>query len=276
MSQPISPTHPERPTADRPSLVAVILTRNEADHISACIASLTGWTDAVVVWDSGSSDATAQLAYLAGALVIERPFDNYAAQRQAALDSLSADWVLFVDADERVPAALRDEILAVLTEQRRAEAGASSVQPVNGYWLARRNLIVGRRMQGGGFWPDYQLRLLRRAAARYLSEREVHEVVDVGGREAKLAEPLVHHNYRSWAQFFAKQRAYAAYEARILKSRGIRARPHNFVLQPLREFRRRFFTLRGYLDGAAGLRLALLLAWYYGFYPYWLLARGKV
>lgn len=260
-----------------PSLVAVILTRNEAEHITACIDSLRGWTDTVVVWDSGSDDATAALAYLAGALVIERPFDNYAAQRQAALDTLSADWVLFIDADERVPAALRDEILRALAQDGDAAAlGANPAGSADGYWIARRNFIVGRQMRGGGFWPDHQLRLLRRSAARYVAEREVHEVVEVAGREARLLEPLIHYNYRSWRQFFAKQRAYAALEARILKQRGIRARPHNFVLQPLREFRRRFFTLKGTRDGLAGLRLALLLAWFYGFYPYWLLLRNKV
>lgn len=264
------PDHTATDAGERPSLVAVILTRNEAEHITACVDSVRGWTDAVVVWDSGSQDETALLAYLAGAVVIERPFDNYAAQRQAVLDTLSADWVLFVDADERAPAALRDEILRAVAAPER------DGRPVNGFWIARRNIIVGRQMRGGGFWPDHQLRLLRRAAARYVAEREVHEVVDVGGLEATLHEPLVHYNYRSWQQFHTKQRVYAAYEARILKQRGIRPRPHNFVLQPLREFWRRFVTLHGYRDRVAGLRLAVLLAWYYGFYPYWLLWRGRV
>lgn len=271
MTSPASAAE-QAPTAT-PLLVAVVLTRNEADHITACVDSLRGWTDMVVVWDSGSDDATAALAYLAGAVVIQRPFDNYAAQRQAALDSLSAEWVLFIDADERVPAPLRDEILRAVAGQGEGVQGEPAI---DGFWIARRNFIVGRQMRGGGFWPDHQLRLLRRSAARYVAEREVHEVVEVDGHEAQLREPLIHYNYRSWRQFFAKQRAYAALEARILKQRGIRARPHNFVLQPLREFRRRFFTLKGTRDGLAGLRLALLLAWFYGFYPYWLLLRKKV
>ncbi len=83
--------------------------------------------------------------------------------------------------------------------------------------------------------------------------------------------PLIHYNYATWPQFFEKQRFYARYEARILAARGIRPRPHNFVLQPLREFRRRFITLQGWRDGRQGLRLALLLAWYYGFMPYWIM-----
>jgi (heptosyl)LPS beta-1,4-glucosyltransferase len=241
-------------------LVAVILTKNEAVHIEACVASLRDWVDEVIVWDSGSSDRTVQLAQAAGALVVERPFDNYAAQRQAVLDSVNASWILFVDADERATPGMADEVHRCIEDEH-----------INGYWVPRRNFIVGYEVTGGGFYPDYQLRLLRREAAQYVTEREVHEIVDVDGAEGYLTCPLLHHNYATWPQFHRKQRFYAGYEARILAARGIRPRPHNFVLQPLREFRRRFFTLEGRRDGLFGLRLALLLAWYYGFMPYWIL-----
>jgi glycosyltransferase involved in cell wall biosynthesis len=244
-------------------LAVVILTKNEARHISACVESVTGWCDALVVWDSGSDDGTQQLAYLAGASVIERPFDNYAAQRQAVLDTVCAEWVLFIDADERVTPQLRQEILSTLAQPQH-----------DGYWLARRNFIVGHEMRAGGFFPDYQLRLLRRAAAHYVAEREVHEIVEIAGSQGKLVAPLLHYNYETWSQFHRKQKVYAAYEAQILAARGIRPRPHNFVLQPLREFRRRFFTLAGWRDGVHGLHLAVLLAWYYGVVPYWVLLRS--
>lgn len=243
-------------------LAIVILTKNEARHITECVKSVVGWCDALIVWDSGSDDGTQQLAYLAGASVIERRFDNYAAQRQAVLDTIDAEWVLFIDADERVTPELRQEILATL------------VQPEHdGYWLARRNFIVCHEMRAGGFTPDYQLRLLRRAAAHYVAEREVHEIVEIAGSQGKLAAPLLHYNYETWSQFHRKQKVYAAYEAQILAARGIRPRPHNFVLQPLREFHRRFITLAGWRDGVHGLRLAVLLAWYYGFVPYWVLLK---
>ena len=243
-------------------LAAVILTRNEAHNIGACVASLSGWVDQVVVWDSGSSDDTVATAQAAGAVVVQRPFDNYAAQRQAALDAVAAEWIFFVDADERATPALAAEV-----QQRLA------VEAAVGYWTPRRNFIVGHEMRGGGFYPDYQLRLLRRGYARYVREREVHEIVTLAGPDACLTAPLIHYNYGTWAQFHAKQRVYAAYEARILAQRGIHPRPHNFVLQPLREFWRRFVTLQGWRDGWHGVRLAGLLAWYYGFMPYWVLLR---
>lgn len=245
-------------------LVAAILTYNEARHIVACIQSLRDWVDQVVVWDSGSTDGTPALARDAGAWVVHRPFDDYAHQRQAVLDTLRADWILFVDADERATPALAQEVRQAIQATERA-----------GYWIPRRNFIVGHETRGGGFWPDYQLRLLRRHRAAYDLTRPVHEVVVLDGPAGHLQEPLIHLNYHAWSQFHAKQRRYARYEARILAQRDIRPRPHNFVLQPWREFRRRFFTLAGYRDGLHGLRLALLLAWYYGFLPYWILWRDS-
>jgi len=247
-----------------PHLAAVILTYNEAHNVDWCVLSLRDGVDAVVVWDSGSTDDTVARARRAGALVVQRPFDNYAGQRQAALDAIAADWLLFVDADERMTPALMDEIRAATAREDAA-----------GYWIPRRNWIVGHEMRGGGFTPDYQLRLLRRSAARYVPERQVHEVVELAGESRHLSQPLLHYNYLTWQQFDRKQRAYAGYEARILAARGVRPRPHNFVLQPMREFRRRFITLGGWRDGGFGLQLALRLAWWYGVEPYRLLSRTQ-
>jgi (heptosyl)LPS beta-1,4-glucosyltransferase len=245
-------------------LVAVILTYNEAHNLCACIDSLRGWVDGVVVWDSGSTDATQQIARQAGATVVERAFDNYSAQRQAALDATEAEWIFFVDADERATPELAREIHQLLSTPTRSLAGG---------WVPRRNFIVGHEMRAGGFSPDYQLRLLRRNAAHYVQERPVHEIVALKGSAVYLQTPLIHFNYLSWPQFHHKQRLYAGYEARILAQQGIRPQPHNFVLQPLREFWRRFVTLKGWRDGVQGLWLAALLAWYYGFVPYLLLLR---
>jgi glycosyltransferase involved in cell wall biosynthesis len=241
-------------------LIGVILAKNEVRHIGDCIRALQPWVDAVVVWDSGSTDGTQQVARQAGALVVMRPFDHFAGQRQSALDSLNTAWILFVDADERVTPALGAEV------RRLATAGGA-----DGYWIPRRNFIAGHEMRFGGYFPDYQLRLLRRGAAHYDLHREVHEFASLDGPGVQIQEPLIHFNYENWSQFHRKQRGYAAYEARILAAKGIRPRPHNFVLQPWREFWRRYVTLSGWRDGWPGLRLALWLAWYYGFMPYRLL-----
>lgn len=242
-------------------LAAVILTKNEARHIEACIASLQ-WCERVVLSDSFSDDGTVELARSAGAVIIQRPFDNFASQRNAALDSVDAEWVFFVDADERATPELAAEVRQAIHDPDKA-----------GWWVPRDNYIAGKLVRHGGYYPDHQLRLLRRAKARYDPARPVHEVVILDGPEGHLQHPLVHYNYDSWAQVHVKQRRYARLEARRLADQSIRPLPHKFISQPLREFYRRVITLKGYKDGIHGLRLHALLAYYYGFLPYVHLAR---
>lgn len=233
-------------------LAAVILTFNEAQHIVACIDSVR-FADTIIVFDSFSTDDTVQFAQSAGAQVIQHAFANYASQREAALEAMrgTAEWVLFVDADERV------------TEALAAEVRVSIERPgVAGYRIPRDNYIFGRLTRGAGWYPDYQTRLLRVGAAHYDLTRQVHEVVVLDGEEGTLQHPFIHYNYRDLPQFIEKQRRYTAYDARILYEQGVRPKPQNFVLQPLRQFWWRFITLKGYGDGWHGLRLSLLMAWY--------------
>lgn len=234
-------------------LTAVILTYNEEANVADCLDSVA-FADARVVFDSGSTDRTAEIAREAGATVIQRTFDNYANQRNAALDAVadSSDWVLFVDADERVTSALADAV------RRAVDQGPAYA----GWRIARHNYIFGKLTLGAGWYPDYQTRLLRPDAARYDPERKVHEVVLLDGPLGTIDESFVHINYTRFDQFVSKQQRYTAYEARILYEQGVRPKPHNFILQPLRHFRWRFFTHKGYRDGLHGLRLCVLMAWY--------------
>jgi (heptosyl)LPS beta-1,4-glucosyltransferase len=243
-------------------LAAVILTKNAAKHILDCIETLR-FADLVVVSDSYSDDGTAELAQKAGAKVLQRPFDNFAGQRNAAMDAVEAEWIFFVDADERIPPELALEVRK-----------ATLQEPEVGWWVPRHNYIAGQLVRYGGFYPDYQLRLLRRDRARYDPGRPVHEVVLLDGPSGQLQNEMVHYNYDDWAQFHAKQRRYALFEGQILRERGVKPWPHKFVRFPLREFWRRYVTLEGYKDGWLGLKLAVLLGFYYGFMPHWYLV-GK-
>jgi glycosyltransferase involved in cell wall biosynthesis len=229
---------------------AVVLTLNEERHISACLATLT-WADERVVFDSFSTDATVTLARQAGARVVQHPFENYAQQRNAALSAAESDWVFFVDADERCPAALGEEIQGIVASARH-----------DVYAVPRHNYLFGRLTLGAGWYPDYQARLFRVGKACFDPLREVHEVARHDGEMGYLKTELIHYNYDTVGQFHTKQRKYAQYDAGILFKQGVRPRLHNFVLQPLREFRRRFFALRGYRDGWHGLRLSMLMAYY--------------
>jgi glycosyltransferase involved in cell wall biosynthesis len=235
-----------------PTISAVILTKNEARNIADCLASVH-WADEVLVLDSFSTDDTVAIAQAQGARLAQRAFQDWANQRNAALDLAVGEWVFFVDADERATPELAAEIRGVSAQD----------SPV-GWWVPRRNYIFGRWIRHAGWSPDYQLRLLRRGRARYDPTRPVHELVLLDGEDGHLQNPLLHYNYDRLSQFIAKQNRYTSLEARELQAKSIRARPWSPILQPWREFWRRYVTLEGYKDGGHGLLLSLLMAYYSG------------
>lgn len=239
-------------------LAAVILTYNEAAHVAECVASVQ-FADLVVVFDSFSTDQTVELARAAGAEVIQHTFKDYADQRNAALNAMQgrADWVLFVDADERVTPELAAEARQVIERPGYA-----------GFRIPRHNYIFGKLTRGAGWYPDYQTRLLKVGAAQFDPARAVHETALLNGELGTLEHPFIHYNYRDVQQFHEKQQRYSTYDAQMLREQNIRPKPQNYILQPLRQFRWRFITLKGYTDGLHGLHLSLLMAWY-EFRKYW-------
>ena len=238
-------------------LTAVVLTKNEERNVASCLETLR-WANRLLVLDSFSQDATVALAREAGALVHQSPFVNWPVQRNLGLQLAETPWVLFVDADERVSPKLAEEIRRALNANQE-ERGS---EPPVGYWIPRRNYIFGHWVRHAGWSPDYQLRLLFRAKVRYDETREVHELVILEGAEGRLEEPLIHYNYDTLEQFLAKQERYAFHQARTLYHQGVRVRARNFILQPLREFHRRYVTWKGYREGWLGFQLSLLMAYY--------------
>lgn len=235
------------------TLAAIVLCHNELEHLQPCLETVKFADDMLVFVDANSpvSEDVQRLAQEAGARTVLRPFDDYASHRNAALEAVSTDWVLFVDVDERITPELAAEVQAVIANPQAA-----------GYGIPRYNYIFGVRTRYTGWYPDYQTRLLDRRRAHYDPARPVHEVVILDGEQGYLEQAMIHYNYRDLQHFIAKQRRYAAIDAGILFEQGVRPRPHNFILQPLRQFRWRFIELEGYRDGLHGLRLSLLMAWY--------------
>lgn len=192
------------------TLSAVVIAMNERDMIAAAVTSCR-FADEVLVVDGGSTDGTQDIARAAGARVVERPFDDFARQRTFALSQATGDWVVFVDADERVPPALAREILGVVTDSAHA-----------GYRLPRRNMVLGRWLDWHFGGQDAPVRLVKRTAAR-LRPQGVHEVIEVDGTTGTLANKLVHLTHRSVADLVDKINRYSGIEADELAAKGARA-----------------------------------------------------
>ena len=237
-------------------LAAVILTKNEEKHIGDCLDSLA-WADRRVVVDSFSTDRTCAIAREHGAEVLQHPFSDYAAQRNVAIDAIDADWIFFVDADERATPELAQEIKGIVSPE-----GPEMV----GWNVPRQNYLFGKLTCGAGYWPDYQMRLLKHGHARY--DRPASEIVVLDGPAGDLQQPLIHYNYETIAQFRAKQTFRIEFEATNLYRQGAKSKFYTPYYMTVKHFWWRFVTLKGYQDGVHGLRLSLLLGYYFGYRYY--------
>ena len=232
-------------------LSVCIITSAEEERIRECLESVA-WADEIVVVDAESTDKTATIAREFTDRIIIRPWGGFAAQKNFALDQATGDWILSLDADERVTAELRAAIEGVL--------GADG--PAAGYAVPRRNIFWGRWVRHGTLYPDWQLRLFKRGAGRFV-EHQVHESVRVSGPTARLADaPLLHVSYRDLSDFVTRSNRYASLGAEqwIASGRGVSAA--DIVLRPLGRFLSMYVLHAGFRDGWRGFFLAVLYAQY--------------
>lgn len=255
-------------------LTTVITSRDEELHVGRCVDSVRE-LGPVIVLDSGSTDRTVEIARDLGARVVEHPWEGYAAQKNWALANLpiEGEWVLFLDADERLTEACRREIAAKV-----------NANGVNGYFIARENIVLGRRLRHAWWYPDYQMRVFRRERARY-EDRLVHEHVVISGQTDVLSEPLIHENLKGINAWMLRHMRYAQLEAeeirkawqdvepdtikpRFFGSRAERRRAlktrvwYRLPFRPAIRFGWMYFVKRGFLDGRPGLAYCQLVAAY--------------
>jgi len=231
-------------------LTVTVITLNEAAHITDCLASVA-WADEILVVDSGSTDGTVDLARAAGARVIVRDWPGYAAQKNFAASEASHDWILSVDADERVTPALAREIQAVLT----------SDPVVAGYRIPRVTWHLGRWIRHTDWYPDYQLRLYDRRRARW-RPRRVHESVETDGPYERLTAELQHYAYRDVAHHVETMERYTSLAAEQMHAEGRRAGVWSLTVHPLAAFLRNYVLKGGFLEGRPGLIISLMNARY--------------
>ena len=243
---------PDRPTdrsaPRRPTIGAFVIAKDEEAGIAECLGMLR-FCDEVVVVDGGSADRTVELAREAGAnVVVRKDWRGFGVQKQRALDLMSTDWVLSVDADERVPEALAAEIVAAVGQPGRA-----------GYRLNRKTMFLGRFLRHGGWFPDHVLRLARRAACRF-SDDVVHERMLVAGDVGRLRTPLLHYSYPAVDDVLAKLRLYALATAGVRRGRGKRGGLAMALMRAAFTFAKAYVFRAGMLDGWQGLVAAIYRA----------------
>lgn len=229
--------------------VSVILaTFNEEINVKDCLESVK-WADEIVIVDGTSADKTVEIAkkYTDKIFVRENP-TMFHINKQMAIDKATGDWILYLDADERVSPELKKEILATLKKPA-----------ADGYWIPRRNIIFGKWIKHAGWYPDHQLKLFKRTKA-HLPCRSVHEQLVLEGKAGHLKKDLIHMNYRTMDLFIRRMHLYTENDKNLFLSQGKKVVPLDAIRFPQKEFLKRFFRDEGYKDGLHGLVLSLFQA----------------
>jgi glycosyltransferase involved in cell wall biosynthesis len=245
-------------------LSVIVITKNEAANIGACLDSVA-FADERIVVDDHSEDGTADIAGRSGARVVARRFDGFGPQKNHALSLAEGDWVLALDADERVSPSLRQAIESAIA------------QPASdGYEIPRLSSFCGRPMRHSGWYPDYVLRLFRRGRARFTDDL-VHERVVCDGAVARLKEPLLHAPVVRLEDALSRMDRYSTAGAAMLVAQGRRVGFASGITHGLWTFLRVYFLQAGFLDGREGFLLAVANAegTYYRYMKAWLARRRR-
>ena len=232
-----------------PKLTATVITRNESANILAALDSVS-WADELIVVDSGSTDDTVALARQRTDRVFVRDWPGYSAQKNFAAGQASNDWVLSLDADERVTPGLADEIRALLGDEPRER----------GYLIPRVSFYLGKWIRTTDWYPDHQLRLYDRRVAAFAGE--VHEGVRVTGDVGRLRAELRHVPYRDIAHHLQTIDRYTTLAAQQMQGQGRTVGPAGMAARPLGAFLRNYLARSGWRDGGVGLVVSILNSYY--------------
>ena len=230
-----------------PTLSVILITRNEEANLDDCLASLEGIAQQIVVVDTNSSDRTLEIAQKHGASV-SQPADwpGFGPQKNRALDLATSEWVLSLDADERLTPALKSEILTAIHHSAHVDCFA----------IPRLSWYCGRFIRHSGWSPDYVDRLFKRGTARF-SDDLVHERLIPSGQVAKLENPMLHYSFMNYSQVLQKLDRYSSASAEQAFARGKTSSPLKAVLHGAWAFFRTYVLRAGFLDGPQGFALAV-------------------
>ena len=231
-------------------LAVIVITLNEERHIGECLASVE-WADEIVVVDSFSKDRTVEIARQYTDKVISMGFKGYSENKNIALENTTCDWILWLDADERVTPELGSEIRALL-------AGHPEHY---GYEMGRRAYFLGKWIKHCGWYPGYVMRLFRRDSGVF-NDQLVHEGVDLQGSKGRLQHDLLHFTDESLEHYFLKFNRYTTLAAQEQAERGKRSGIFKILFRPLHTFFKMYILKLGFMDGVQGFILCALSAGY--------------
>lgn len=226
-------------------LSVILITKNEAHDLAECLKSVS-WADEIIVCDSGSTDQTLEIARQFTHHVFSTDWPGFGPQKNRALAKASGDWVLSIDADERVTPELREEILTAI----------ASNEPATAYSIPRTSLYCGQLIRFGDWRDDRVVRLFQRSRAKF-SQSLVHESLEVEGSIAKLKTPLLHHAFKDLAEVLAKIDQYSTLGAQLHHQKGRSGSLTSALTHAFWTFFRGYFLRLGFLDGKAGFQLAV-------------------
>jgi glycosyltransferase involved in cell wall biosynthesis len=234
------------------TVACVVITRNEEANIQECFSSVQ-WANELIVVDAESRDRTVELARACGAKVFVRPWPGFGLQKNFGMAQASSDWILILDADERVTEELRGEVKTCLERWRPGAPVA--------YRVPRRNFYYGAWVRGAGVYPDYQVRLFRRGIAQY-NDVAVHENLIVDGEIGTLAGHLDHYTERRIQDHFKKFGLYTTLAAQEKAKRVRTVRWIDLVFRPLVVLVKTYVLKQGFRDGVRGLIVCVFASMY--------------
>lgn len=221
----------------------IIIAGNEEKNMAECMESVR-WADEIVVVDSESTDRTVEIARRFTDKVVVKKWGGYTSQKSFSLQKASNEWVLSLDADERVSLELQEEILKL------------DFSKADGFYIPRRNYFLNKVIRSCGWSPDYQLRLFKKSKTT-LTDRQVHEGFVVDGKKGYLKSELIHYTHTTISGTLTKINEYSTLEA-IEKSKRIRANGFHIFVEPIWAFFHHFILRRGFTDGVHGLMVSLI------------------
>lgn len=229
-----------------PKLSALVITLNEEDNINDCLKSLK-WADEIIVVDSSSTDRTVEIAKQYTNNIINTDNNSYSHKRNLAIDAAGSEWILWIDADERVTDSLKEEIKKVINS---AEFDA--------YKINRKSFFINKFIKHCGWFPDYGLRLFKKSNNIRFDDARVHEKVVYNGKSGRLKSPLLHYTDMTFEHYIDKMNLYTTSSAMDLYDSGRKASLTDIIFRPFFTFIKMYFLKLGVLDGYIGLILCTL------------------